>query len=240
MTLASEDNRDGTVSYYLSPLKELRPAMNCNRSGRVEWFQNMPMSEWVCPNRYPQLPKDRFNQQRWWDVGLGGVQADRTAAMTEEIRAQAPGLGVRGTAGAGFLTLGLLAAAGAGVWWLMSRPVKEETTPRAKNPEDTKQMSGLKFEVIDMRGTRGFPNNSEGYVYIHKMSIKVPHGFTGTKKQKKATFVIRTDHKNKGWRVDEMDLRIATAVGDSSKYYTTPQGAARMLARHIDGLKKRR
>jgi len=106
--------------------------------------------------------------------------------------------------------------------------------------EAMKRISGLAFEVIDMRGQRGFPSGDEGLVYHLKVEYKLKDKYTGEEKKWKRQYVIRTDHKNKGWRIDEVAPPMpAEAVPGLESYYKTPQAAAKALAGYLKGIKSK-
>lgn len=93
-----------------------------------------------------------------------------------------------------------------------------------------------RFEVLDMRGKKGFPEGDEGFVYILKYSTELPQRYTGIPKKWKRTFIIRTDDSNKGWRIDKSDMGIPETVRGLESYYRTPQEAAKKLVGYLEGL----
>lgn len=104
--------------------------------------------------------------------------------------------------------------------------------------EEAKRMSGLAFEVIDMRGQRGFPEGDEGLVYHLKLEYKLKDKYTGEEKKWRRQYVIRTDHKNKGWRIDEVAPPMpAEAVPGLESHYKTPQAAAKALAGYLKAIR---
>ena len=91
------------------------------------------------------------------------------------------------------------------------------------------------FDVIDMRGTKGFPVNQKGIVFIHKDNRRVTCRSCGLPIQLRDTYIIRTDTWDRGWRIDHHDFGpLFTAVygpkGES--YFPTNTAAAKALAAH--------
>lgn len=117
-------------------------------------------------------------------------------------------------------------------------PKRGETAPiRSTGSKEFEKMSGLRFEVIDMRGKKGFPEDDKGIVYLHKAEYKLKQEYTNVEKVWKRTYVIRTDHRDKGWRIDEMAPPLPTeAVPGLENYYKTPQVAAKKLAAYLKNI----
>jgi hypothetical protein len=99
-----------------------------------------------------------------------------------------------------------------------------------------KRMAGLVFKIIDMRGQKGFPEGDEGLVYHLKVEYKLKERYTGTEKKWKRQYLIRTDHKNQGWRVDDYGIGPSTPVDGIEGYYKTPEVAAKKLAAYLKGV----
>jgi len=102
--------------------------------------------------------------------------------------------------------------------------------------EKMKNMAGLSFEIIDMRGKKGFPEDDKGLVYAHRTNEPLKDKYTGIAKNWKRTFAIRTDASGrKGWRVDLMGSfgGPAEAIEGLRGYYKTPMAAAKKLAAYL-------
>ena len=102
--------------------------------------------------------------------------------------------------------------------------------------EKMKNMAGLNFEIIDMRGEKGFPEDDKGLVYAHRTNEPLNDKYTGIAKNWKRTFAIRTDASGrKGWRIDLMGAfgGPAEAIEGLRGYYKTPMAAAKKLAAYL-------
>lgn len=107
---------------------------------------------------------------------------------------------------------------------------------REISEEKMKNMAGLSFEIIDMRGEKGFPEDDKGLVYAHRTNEPLKDKYTGIAKNWKRTFAIRTDASGrKGWRVDLMGSfgGPAEAIEGLRGYYKTPMAAAKKLAAYL-------
>jgi len=101
----------------------------------------------------------------------------------------------------------------------------------------TKLGVDLPFEVLDMRGRKGFPQSQEGLVFVHKDNRVVNCRLTRVPIQLRATYVIRTDHRGEGWRIDQHDLgSLFTAITgpDRQDYFPTNKAAAAALVAHLN------
>lgn len=122
-------NPVGNVSYWLPPNEEIIPSMGCTSTGRVATFHQLPKREWSCPNEYPQLAMHpMYKMHQWWNPG--GMGSPNSAAITEQIRAMAPGIGASGWIGTILGVVGLTAGLGGLAYWLMKRQ---------KNPSSVRQ-----------------------------------------------------------------------------------------------------
>lgn len=95
----------------------------------------------------------------------------------------------------------------------------------------------LTFLEYDLRGTSGFPNTDQGFVYLHKEDRVLKCKYTGLPIKRQAEYAVRTDNTGYGWRVDFMPHLgpLETVYGEDGKsYWSTPEEAARALEAHLN------
>ena len=110
--------------------------------------------------------------------------------------------------------------------------------PKPGTITSKKKVAGLNFEVLDMRGQKGFPMGKEGFVYTLKVKYKLKQKYTGIEKDWKRTFVIRTDAKHpKKWRIDEMDWIMAVSIPGLESRYSSITAAAKKLAAYLKNIR---
>ena len=109
--------------------------------------------------------------------------------------------------------------------------------------KSTRLGTELTFEVLDMRGRKGFPKGQTGLVFVHKDTRVVPCRLTGQSIHLNATYVVRTDTaRPREWRVDHQDFGpLFTAVygPDHESYFLTNEDAAATLVNHLEQVKQR-
>lgn len=101
----------------------------------------------------------------------------------------------------------------------------------------TRLGTDLTFEVVDMRGKRGFPQGQKGLLFAHHERREIRCVNTGLPIKRDATYVIRADET--GWRIDEVfAVGPATAVygPDREDHFPTQVGAAKALKAYLDVL----
>jgi len=108
------------------------------------------------------------------------------------------------------------------------------------NINPTQQTSNLHtdltFEVIDMRGTKGFPKGQKGLVFSHKDQRVLKCRVTGIDLPQNSTFVVRTDDTGKGWRIDRAEgfgMFVAVYGPNRESYFPTNDAAAAALETHL-------
>ena len=69
-------------------------------------------------------------------------------------------------------------------------------------PTNTDLGTTLTFEVIDMRGTRGFPDDPRGLVYVHREDRELPERYGRAARRQQRTWVVRHGGQEQAWRVD--------------------------------------
>jgi len=105
------------------------------------------------------------------------------------------------------------------------------------NQKTTKLGTDLTFEVVDMRGERGFPRGQKGLAFRHQERRTIHCKFTGVPINRKADYVIQTDHTGKGWRIDHHEgfgLKTAVYGPNREDYFPSHSAAASALKAHLD------
>jgi hypothetical protein len=99
----------------------------------------------------------------------------------------------------------------------------------------TSNLAGTQFDVVDLRGEKGFPEGPQGLVYIHQSAQRLPHRYTGTPRVVKTTWLIRTTCWDDGWRIDRQSFGpLFDCPRELSDTFTDPQVAAKALRDYLD------
>ena len=86
-------------------------------------------------------------------------------------------------------------------------------------PKTSKLGTSLSFRIIDMRGQKGFPRGAKGlcYEYLEQRMIRCKN--TGLIITRDARYALRTDHTNKGFRID-----LLPRIGPAEAVYGLGEG----------------
>lgn len=99
----------------------------------------------------------------------------------------------------------------------------------------TNLRSGLRFQVLDLRGRNGFPRNQRGYAFLYHDQEEIKNVF-GLTTQMDDQYVVRAHPEHNMWRVDKVDWPIYVAVCDPQTHknvFGTNEEAAEVLSRHL-------
>lgn len=104
------------------------------------------------------------------------------------------------------------------------------------NQTTTKLGTKLTFEVVDLRGQRGYPAGQNGYVFVHREQREIRCKYTGLPIKRNAIYVVRID-PNGSWRIDEVFAygpNTAVYGPEREEYFPTPVAAAKALKTYLD------